>query len=85
MLRNKREIRSRWVRVFDALLNTTAQTDDDECADWFKTKQVLRQGRVLSTLLFLDMFFAAVVHIVLVRFSGDEVTMVNLIHLQVEE
>ena len=58
-------------RQFNDGLRARVRTDDGEHSEWFDVTQGLRQGCVLPPLLF-NMFFAAVIHIVSVRFSGDK-------------
>ena len=70
------------IRQFHDGMRARVRTDDGECSEWLEVKQGLRQGGVLPPLLF-NVFFAAVLHIVLlVRFSEDEGIMANLVHLE---
>ena len=56
------------IRNFHEGMWTCVRTDDGEHSEWFDVPQGLRQGCVLSPLLF-NVFFAAALHVVLVRFS----------------
>ena len=55
--------------------------DDGVCFEWFEVEQDVRQGYVLSPLLF-KLFFAAVRAVVLQSFSVDTVILAELVHLK---
>ena len=56
------------IRQFHEGMRARVRTDDGEQSEWFDVIQGLRQGCVLSP-LFFNVFFAAAIHAVLVRFS----------------
>ena len=55
--------------------------DDGDFSAWFNVCQGLRQGCVLSPLLLLNIFFAAVIIVVLQRFTEDPLIVSDLVYL----
>ena len=69
------------VRQFHDGMKACVQSDDGRCSEWFEVAQGLRQGCVLSPLLF-NVLFAAILFVKLERFSKDTGILADLIHLQ---
>ena len=68
------------IRHFHDGMRACVRSCDGRCSEWVEVAQGLRQGCVLSPLLFY-VFFAAILRVVLERFSQDAGILADLIHL----
>ena len=69
------------IQNFHNGMGALVRPDDDICSDWFQVDQGLRQAWVLSPLLF-NIFFGAVLTVVLQRFSKDTAILAELVRLK---
>ena len=71
------------IHQFHDGMQAQVRMDDGELSDWFEVTQGLREGCVLPSLLFNNLF-AAAIEVVLVRFSDDDTILKDLVYLQEE-
>ena len=67
-------------RQFHDGMRARVRMDDGELSEWFEVSQGLRLGCMLSP-SFFNIFFAAVMEVVLQRFSEDDTILENLVFL----
>ena len=68
------------IRQFHEGMRARVRTDDGEHWEWFDVAPGLRQGCVLSPFI-INIFFAAMAHAVVIRFSEDPDIVRGLVYL----
>ena len=58
------------------------RTDDSEHSEWFDVTQAQAATRLCAVAVQFNVFFAAAIHAVLVRFSEDADIVRDLVHLE---
>ncbi|CAM9955242.1 unnamed protein product [Sphacelaria rigidula] len=71
------------IRQFHDGMKARVRMDNGGLSEWFEVTQRLRQGFVLSPLLF-NVFLAAALEVVLVRFSEDDIILEDVVYLDEE-
>ena len=67
------------IRIFHDGMRARVLLDDGDFSAWFNVCQGLRQGCVLSPLLF-NIFFAAVIIVILQRFAENPLNVSDLVY-----
>ena len=69
------------IRQFHDGMRACVRPDYGVCSNWFEVEQGIRQGCMSSPLLF-NIFFAAVLNVVLQRLSEEPAILAELVHLK---
>ena len=69
------------IRQFHDGVKACVRPDGGVCSDWFEVEQGLRQEGCVLFLLLFNIFFAAVLTVILQRFTEGTVILTELVHL----